>query len=353
MNVLIIASPVQAIGAGNAGGVDITLSNIINALMIQKHNVSVVAPEGSKLLNCKAKLVTVSGRLQPSIQTDSVDAAIPVYSDGVIIKMCEYALTQQYGYDVILNMAYDWLPIWLTQFTQTPIYHLVSMSNENENIAKVLHTINLHHPNRIALHSEKSAQTYQFKNSVTILPNSFDPGSFPFAVNPKPQLAWVGRVSPEKGLENAIEIATKVDLPLYVWGKVQSEAYKADLEIKFKHANIVWRGFKPHQQLLLEMSKSQVMLMTPNWVEAFGNNVVEAICCGVPVVAYARGGPAEIIDEGITGYLIEPGDHEGFADKVKQAASLSRTHCRQHALKKFDFQEYGQQLTRWLGLTYT
>ena len=350
MNILIIASPVQAIGVGNAGGVDVTLDNIVNILSSLKHSVSVIAPQGSKLPNADAKLIEISGRLQPSIQIDSLDAAIPTYSDGVIVKMCEYALTQQHEFHLILNMAYDWLPIWLTQFTQTPIFHLVSMSNENQNIADSLQKLNIHQPERIALHSQQSALTYDFKNPVTLLPNSFSPDSFPFVEHPKPQLAWVGRISPEKGLENAIQVAQKVGLPLHVWGKLQSETYKAQLLDKYKNADIVWRGFQPHRQLLQEMSESQVMLMTPNWIEAFGNNVVEAISCGVPVVAYDYGGPAEIIDDGLTGFLVDPKNTELMVKKVQQATQLCRTQCRQHALNKFDFEAYGQRLTQWLGL---
>jgi glycosyltransferase involved in cell wall biosynthesis len=49
-------------------------------------------------------------------------------------------------------------------------------------------------------------------------------------------------------------------------------------------------------------------VMTPKWVEAFGNVAVEAMACGVPVIAYRRGGPAEIVVDGETGFLVEPGD---------------------------------------------
>ena len=351
MNVLIIASPVQAIGLGNAGGVDITLENIANVLLIQNHNVTLVAPEGSTLNNDNIELVLFAGSLQASVQTYSADTPIFFLSDSVLVKMCEYALTQNQNFDLILNMAYDWLPMWLTQFSNTPIYHLVSMSNENENIASILRFIDKHFPGRIALHSATSASTYQFENPVFLLPNAFNSDRFPFSPSPKKQLAWVGRISPEKGLENAIEVATKLNIPLHVWGKVQTEQYKQDLLTQFPNANIIWRGFVSHKQLLKEMSESSVMLMTPNWIEAFGNNVVEAISCGVPVVTYNRGGPAEIVDNGITGFTVEVGDHQLFADKVIQAMKLSREKCRSHALQKFDFEQYGQKLSTWLNLT--
>ena len=56
--------------------------------------------------------------------------------------------------------------------------------------------------------------------------------------------------------------------------------------------------FLPTEQLQRELGQCAVMLNTPKWNEAFGNVVVEAMACGVPVVAYQRGGPAELIEEG-------------------------------------------------------
>ena len=70
-------------------------------------------------------------------------------------------------------------------------------------------------------------------------------------------------------------------------------------------------GFLSTNKLQKELGKCRVLLNTPKWNEAFGNVVVEALAC-VPVIAYKRGGPSEIIQHGQTGYLAEP-DIKKFA----------------------------------------
>ena len=56
--------------------------------------------------------------------------------------------------------------------------------------------------------------------------------------------------------------------------------------------------------------------MTPRWVEAFGNVVIESLACGVPVIAYDRGGPSEIIEDGKTGWLVEPDSVSGLVEAM-------------------------------------
>ena len=70
------------------------------------------------------------------------------------------------------------------------------------------------------------------------------------------------------------------------------------------------------------------MLNTPKWNEAYGNVVVEALACGVPVVAYKRGGPSEIIQHGITGYLAKPDDKEALLNYLKMINKIDRKNCR-------------------------
>ncbi|RLV59717.1 glycosyltransferase [Parashewanella curva] len=346
MKLLIISTPVQAIGQGEGGGVDTSLLNIINALTPLGFQISVLAPTGSKLLTDAANLIEIAGQLQTSVQTESATTPVTMSHDSTIVTMCRYAQVHQHEFDIIVNMAYDWLPIWLTQFFFTPIYHLVSMSNENQAVASALQELNATLPKRIAFRTQAAADTFQFTNQVPIIGNGFELSDFPFRETPKEQIAWVGRISPEKGLENALEVASKVKLPIHIWGKVQSSSYQQQLIKQFSDVNIHWRGFVAHQQLLNEMSESALMLMTPTWVEAFGNNVVEANACGVPVIAYNKGGPVETIESGVTGYLVNNNDE--MTEKVRDTLKLSRAHCRDSAQQRFSIEQYAKTLLNWL-----
>ena len=108
---------------------------------------------------------------------------------------------------------------------------------------------------------------------------------------------WVGRtkVAPEKGLEDAAAAAASLGERLLVWGLREDEAYATAVESSVPPGTIDWRGFLPTQELQRELGQCRALINTPKWNEAYGNVVVEALACGVPVVAYDRGGPGELI----------------------------------------------------------
>lgn len=83
---------------------------------------------------------------------------------------------------------------------------------------------------------------------------------------------------------------------------MQDEAYWQQICRDFPDAPIEYVGFLNTEELQQELGKCRALLMTPRWLEAFGNVAIEALACGVPVIAYARGGPAEIIKDGKTGF---------------------------------------------------
>jgi glycosyltransferase involved in cell wall biosynthesis len=84
------------------------------------------------------------------------------------------------------------------------------------------------------------------------------------------------------------------------------------------------------------MARAAVVLYPVLWDEPFGMAAAEAQACGTPVVAFRRGGLGEVIADGITGFLVPPGDIQGAAAAVRQAAAVSRTACRHHAETKLD-----------------
>ncbi len=115
-------------------------------------------------------------------------------------------------------------------------------------------------------------------------------------------------MAPEKGLEDAVSVAASLKERLLVWGFIEDQKYASEVEQSFPPGTIDWRGFLPTQQLQNELGACRAFLNTPKWNEAYGNVVVEAMACGVPVIAYDRGGPGELILSGITGWLVPPDD---------------------------------------------
>ena len=181
---------------------------------------------------------------------------------------------------------------------------------------------------RLAVHSRAQAATFPFAERLSVIGNGLDLDRYTFspapggAGGPAP-LGWVGRVAAEKGLEDALAAAERADLPLHVWGVVEDAGYWASLADRYP-ATLVARGFLPTDQLQAELGRCRALLMTPKWVEAYGNVVAEAMACGVPVVTYRRGGPAELVEDGVSGFVVPPDSVAALAEAIGRVGELDR-----------------------------
>ena len=89
--------------------------------------------------------------------------------------------------------------------------------------------------------------------------------------------------------------------------------------------------------------------MTPRWLEAFGNVAIEALACGVPVIAYRRGGPAEIVRDGKTGFLVKPDSINGLVTAMQNIDSIERIDCRQQAETEYSLTVLGDNFEAWFN----
>jgi len=86
------------------------------------------------------------------------------------------------------------------------------------------------------------------------------------------------------------------------------------------------------------MARAAVVLCPARWDEPFGLAAAEAQACGTPVVAFSRGGLGEVIADGVSGFLVPPGDVRAAAEAVSKVAAISRAACRDHAEEQLDLE---------------
>jgi glycosyltransferase involved in cell wall biosynthesis len=162
------------------------------------------------------------------------------------------------------------------------------------------------------------------------------PDLYDFREKPGRYLAFLGRVSPEKGLEPAIEIATRLGMTLRVAAKVD----RADREYYVQ--KIAPLLHNPFVEFIGEISEAEkndflggasALLFPIDWPEPFGLVLIEAMSCGTPVVACRRGSVAEIIKDGENGFVVDNTDQAVAA--VKRLSDLSRARCRQAFDERF------------------
>ncbi len=148
-------------------------------------------------------------------------------------------------------------------------------------------------------------------------------------------LVVFGRIHPDKGILDAIDIAARAGRRLVICGIVQDAAYFAEqIEPRIDGDRVVYRGSVGSAERNEVLASAAALLHPIHFDEPFGLSVVEAMACGTPVVAYRRGSMPEIIDEGVTGFLAD--DVDSAVSAVDLAASLDRTLVAARARVRFD-----------------
>jgi UDP-glucose:tetrahydrobiopterin glucosyltransferase len=345
LRLLFVSSPIGPLGSGMGGGVELTLHNIATEMMRRGHTVNLVATKGSTAWGMP--VVEIAGVPQKSAQTQGRDAPTIIPASSVLANFWEYARQVQTNYDLILNFAYDWLPFYLTPFFTCPVAHLVSMGSLTEAMDQIIEQVVTHFPGTVGVHSQAQAATFGFAEGCRCLGNGIDLSLYEFCDSPGPWVGWVGRIAPEKGLEDAVAASQLTGIPLKIMGLLENEGYWQEIIQNYPDSPVEYQGFLSTAELQRRLRQCRGLLMTPRWVEAFGNVAIEALACGVPVIAYRRGGPAEIVEDGKTGFLVEPDSVAGLVEAIGQLDKIDRYACRQRVELEYSVQAMGDRIAQW------
>jgi len=149
-------------------------------------------------------------------------------------------------------------------------------------------------------------------------------------------LAFLGRISPEKGLEQAIEIALRLDIPLKIAAKVDpadEEYFQTVIKPELDHPLVEFVGEIGYPDKNDFLGDAIAMLFPINWSEPFGLVMMESIACGTPVIAYPRGSVPEIIEDGVSGFMVH--NVEQAVKAVKRISQIDRRRCRRRFEERF------------------
>jgi glycosyltransferase involved in cell wall biosynthesis len=142
-------------------------------------------------------------------------------------------------------------------------------------------------------------------------------------------LAFLGRISPEKGVDRAIEIAIGADVPLKIAAKIdKADATYFEQHIKklMDHPLIEFLGEIDEKGKEEFLGNASALLFPINWPEPFGLVTIEALACGTPVIAYRNGSVPEIIQHNRSGYIVD--NNEQAIKAVKDISQINRSECR-------------------------
>lgn len=231
-------------------------------------------------------------------------------------------------FDIIHN-NFDFLPLTYSRLINTPIVTTIHGFSSQQ----IIPVYKKYNDNSFYVSISNSDRSAELDYTATVY-NGIDSKDFTFNNNPKDYLLFFGRIHPEKGTYESIQIAKKANKRLIISGLIQDEAYFEEKVKPFINDKDVFyvgnSGPKERDKLLGEA----IALLHPiSFDEPFGLSVAEAMLCGTPVVAFNRGSMPELIDHSKTGFLVTTIDEA--VDIIHKISSIDRKYCHQWAVSNF------------------
>jgi|SRR5579871_455047 len=171
---------------------------------------------------------------------------------------------------------------------------------------------------------------------VANIPHGFPPQLLRPQFEKGEYLAFLGRICPEKGLDKAIEIAKRAGIPLKIAAKVDPvdrEYFQLEIEPLLDHPLIEFLGEVDDRQKEEFLGGAMALLFPIGWPEPFGLALIEAFACGTPVIAFRAGSVPEVVDDGLTGFIVE--DVSGALKAIRRLPALDRKAIRRRFEERF------------------
>jgi glycosyltransferase involved in cell wall biosynthesis len=310
------------------GGTELIVSYLTEGLVKRGHDVTLFASGDSKT---KAKLNFVFKKSLYQTKKSWKDDLSSFLHASYCFKMSD-------NFDIIHN-HFNYYGILLSKLTETPVvttYH-GDLSETSEDKKMILKENQDHQFISISNSQRKSKNKLNFIQTIY---NGINVDSFKFNNNPEDYIAWIGRITPKKGLLDAIKIAEILKIKLKIAAKIDKnnpldvEFYKKKIKPLIDGKKVSYIGEINSKQKSGFLGKAMALINPILWNEPFGLVMIEAMACGTPVIAYDQGSVKEIIDDSMNGFIVK--NIEGAVKSFKNIHKIKRSYCRDWVEEKFD-----------------
>ena len=335
-----MAPLVSAIREPQQGGSQAFVSDLARGLTGRGHEVHVYAASGSQIPGVQV----IDTGVDPELLAGTLYRASGAAADPGAASAAEDAFAAAYRavpegrYDVVHNHAFDAPAVWRAALLPVPVVHTVHLPPDKAVSAALREAGRGRRPPAVATVSRFQAGAWARIVPVdAVLPPYPPTRAIGWSAAPGTGALFAGRLSPEKGAADAIDVARAAGLPIGVYGDVYDGDYSREqIDPRRDEPGVTVHPAVPRAALWEIMARAAVVLVPSRWDEPFGLAAAEAQACGTPVVAFRRGGLSEVIVDGVTGCLVPPDDVAAFSEAVRAAPALSRAACRQHAEGRLD-----------------
>lgn len=352
LRIALIAPLVTPIAQPFVGGAQAMLAHLAQGLHNRGHAVTLFARQGSYVPAIPLEEIAVPESVVPASFSEPTQAR-PTDTGffdqaNIFLRLFLQLRARQQEFDLVHAHAFDWPAFSSGALLEAiPVLHTLHLPAVSPEIREALHILHTHpHAPTLITVSHACARTYDsyYEGGTSlfddIIYNGLDLNNIPFSANvlSNAPLLFAGRISPEKGVEAAIDIAERSGRQLHIVGGIYDTSYyetRIAPRIQDSHGHITYLGQLSQAHLWRVMSQSSGLLFPIAWGEPFGLVPVEAMATGTPVIAYRRGAVQEIIRHGETGFLVEPGNISQAASLISALPDISRNQCRVHVEQHF------------------
>src|SRR6188508_2947116 len=299
------------------GGTERIVSYLTEELVRQGHDVTLFASGDSKT---RAQLQTCCPR---ALRLH--DAGL-VNRDAPMILMQEQALGAASGEFDIIHSHLDFLSFPMSRRAHAPV---VTTLHGRLDLPELQPIFNEYSEMPVVSISNAQRKPLPQANWAGTVYHGIPKNLYSLHERPGSYLAFLGRISPEKCPDHAIEIAKRVGIPLRIAAKVDpvdQKYFDTQIAPLMNHPLIEYVGEINDVEKCDFLGNAAAVLCTYDWPEPFGIVLIEALACGTPVFAYRRGSIPEIIEDGVTGFICD--SLEDVVGKINQLPFIQRQRCR-------------------------
>lgn len=314
------------------GGSQAVVSDLGAELRSRGHEVAVFASRGSRIDGVELVQLDVnSANLQDVLHRGDGHSQV---TDALTRSFRLAYETIGDGFDVVNNHGFDPPAITEAMVLASPVVHTLHMPPTPEMIKAI--ALTRESRSQFVCVSRSQAEFWGDEIVDRVILNGVPIHRIPWEGNPDFYVMFAGRLSREKGAHIAIDIAKHAGIPIVIAGPIYDNVYaEEEIRSRTESEGVRMLGHLSRDTVWRNMSRAQAVIVPSLWDEPFGLVAAEANAAGTPVLATKRGGLAEILEEGVTGFYIDPLDTRSAARALHRSSELDRKEIRRRAAEKF------------------
>lgn len=322
MRIAQVAPLTEAVPPKLYGGTERVVSFVTEELVALGHEVTLFASGDSVTAARLAPMCPRALRLDPDVR----DPLAPH------LMMLEQVYRRAGEFDV-LHFHLDYLPFSLFSRQATPF---VTTLHGRLDLPEIWPLYETHARAPLVAISESQRAQMHWANWAATIHHGLPKNLLTPVVGEPSYLAFLGRIAPEKRVDRAIKIAGRSGMPLKIAAKVDradQDYFESRIRPLLAQPHVEFVGEIGDHEKAEFLSGAQALLFPIDWPEPFGLVLIEAMACGTPVIAYDQGSVREIIEDGITGFLVD--GIPAAVEAVGRLPALSRTAVRRRFEERF------------------